>query len=375
VTLSLRVLNRLADFPASDWDALFPSGYPFTRHAFLSALEQSGCVGGNTGWDPVHLVLLDGGQAVAAMPLYAKHHSWGEFVFDHSWAQAAARLGEQYYPRLVSAVPFVPSTGPRMGGDTAHHPILLEAAEQIARDNQLSSAHLLFPSPEHGPAASDCGWLERHNIQFHWQRSDETDFAGFVARLTSEKRKKLLRERRRVEDAGIHFETRQAYDLSDAERARVYALYANTYEERGQPPYLTEAFFELWGSAAESPLKVILAHKDKRIVAMALTVQGNDTLYGRHWGAEDSYHSLHFECCYHQGIELCIQQRLSRYDAGAQGEHKLQRGFLPVITRSYHHLVNRRLSTAVADFLEQERSAVAERYQLLLAHSPYRQGG
>lgn len=373
--LRVRHLERAAALPAAVWDGCFPADYPFTRHAFLSALEERGCASPETGWTPCHAVLEDEAGAVLGIaPLYLKAHSYGEFVFDFSWAQASEQLGRRYYPKLLNAVPFTPSAGPRLGmREPAARGALAAALPELARVNRLSSCHALFLQDADLEALREAGCLERNDVQFHWRNQGYADFAGFVARLSSDKRKKLLRERRRVVEAGLRFEVRSGEELDTAAWEQVYTLYSNTYEERGQAPYLSLEFFLDYGQAAGTPVRLILAYAEQRLVAMAITVQGGSTLYGRHWGAEAHYHSLHFETCYYQGIDYCIRQGLQCYDAGAQGEHKLARGFEPVRTRSAHWLADPRLHKAVADALRRERGQVALRGEILADHSPFRQ--
>jgi uncharacterized protein len=368
-----RVLSSLREVEAASWDALFPAGYPFTRHAFLSALEEHGCVGPRTGWEPCHLVIEDAGGLAAAMPLYRKHHSYGEFVFDFGWADASHRLGAPYYPKLLCAAPFTPATGPRVGARTAELRLeILRHAGTLPEAGGFSSIHALFLDGTDAPATAEAGWLERHDLQFHWRRDGESDFDGFVARLRHDKRKKILRERRRVAEAGITFTVRAGDELGEAQWAEVYALYGNTYEERGQAPYLTPAFFLDYGRRPGTPVRLILAHDGARLIAVALTLVGGDTLYGRHWGCAERYDGLHFETCYYRGVELCLAQGLQRFDAGAQGAHKLARGFEPVITRSAHRLADARLAQAVGAFLSRERAEVARRQAFAAEHSPYR---
>ena len=369
----VRQLSRIADIPAADWDALYGSSYPFTQHAFLDALEQHRCVGGATGWEPCHLVLEDAGEVVAAMPLYRKLHSYGEFVFDFAWAEASHRIGVPYYPKLLCAIPFTPATGPRLGARTpeARRALLAHAAAQLAPGGP-GSIHALFLDEADAAAAAGEGWLERNDVQFHWHGRDDANFEAFLARLSHDKRKKIRRERRRVAEAGIGFEWRKGEELDEAQWAEVYALYGNTYEERGQAPYLTPGFFLDYGRRPGSPLRLILARDGARLIAVAITLQGGDTLYGRHWGCAERYDGLHFETCYYQGIELCLAEHLAHFDAGAQGAHKLARGFEPVVTRSAHRLEDARLAQAVDAFLERERAAVARHQSLLAEHSPYR---
>ncbi len=373
-----RVLTSLREVDEQSWDALFPAAYPFTRHAFLKALEDHGCVGAHTGWDPAHLVLEDGaGTLAAAMPLYRKRHSYGEFVFDFGWARAAQQLGAPYYPKLLCAIPFTPAAGPRLGArDAAARAALLAAAEREWQDQGLSSLHALFLDDGDAQAATGAGWLARHDLQYHWHRRGAGSFEDFLAQLSHDKRKKIRRERRQVAEAGIRFEWRRGDALSEAQWTRVYALYANTYEERGQPPYLTPAFFLDYGRRPGTPLRLVLGYDGapgaSEPMAVALTLAGGDTLYGRHWGCAEKYRGLHFETCYYQGIELCLAEGLSRFDAGTQGPHKLARGFEPVLTRSAHRLADERLAAAVAVFLAEERSAVARHHSQLAEHSAYR---
>lgn len=376
-----RQVARLGELQENDWDALFPADYPFTRHAFLKALEDHGCVGGRTGWEPCHLVLEDAaGALVAAMPLYRKRHSYGEFVFDFTWARAAQQMRVPYYPKWLCAVPFTPSAGPRLGARSPElRTALLEAAATLWTRSGLGSMHALFLDAADAQAASAAGWLERHDVQFHWSRRGANSFEEFLAQLSHDKRKKIRRERRQVAEAGIRFEWRRGDELDEAQWARVYALYANTYDERGQPPYLTPEFFLDYGRRPGTPLRVILGYDggpgDSGAMAVALTLAGGDTLYGRHWGCAEKYRGLHFETCYYQGIELCFAEGLSRFDAGTQGPHKLARGFEPVLTRSAHRLADPRLAEAVRAFLAGERAAVARHLAMLAGHSAYRHEG
>lgn len=373
-----RQVARLGEVPAAQWDALFPAGYPFARHGFLKALEDHGCVGGRTGWEPCHLVLEDGeGTLVAALPLYRKRHSYGEFVFDFAWARAAQQLGAPYYPKWLCAIPFTPSVGPRLGARTPGlRAALLEALATLWERSGLSSVHALFLDDDAAAPAQAAGWLLRHDVQFHWTRRDAESFEGFLAQLAHDKRKKIRRERRQVAEAGIRFEWRRGDELDEAQWARVHALYSNTYEERGQPPYLTPEFFLDYGRRPGTPVRLVLGYDGgAEPMAVAITLKGDDTLYGRHWGCAEKYRGLHFETCYYQGIELCFAEGLSRFDAGTQGPHKLARGFEPVLTRSAHRLADPRLGDAVGTFLAGERAAVARHLATLAEHSAYRREG
>ncbi|MBA4286811.1 MAG: GNAT family N-acetyltransferase [Xanthomonadaceae bacterium] len=371
--MRVRHLECASAIPAAQWDALFPPGYPFTRHAFLAALEAHGCVGPELGWTPCHAVLSDDRGIAAIAPLYLKAHSYGEFVFDFAWADASRRLGQPYYPKLVNAIPFTPCIGPRIGArDPSSRLAMAQQLPALAATAGLSGAHALFLDDADFVACRAAGMVERNDVQFHWYNASYSDFASFLATFSSDKRKKILRERRRMAEAGIRFEHRAGHELDEAAWRQVYRLYANTYAERGQRPYLTDEFFLDYGRQADTAVRLVLAFERTEMVAVAILLRGGDTLYGRHWGAADRYNGLHFETCYYQGIDYCIREGLRHFDAGAQGEHKLARGFTPQITRSAHWLAEPRLFDAVADHLERERAYVSEREALLDAHSPYK---
>jgi predicted N-acyltransferase len=371
----LRQHARIAEIDASAWDALFDPAYPFTRHAFLNTLETSGCVTAATGWQPCHATLADDeGRLLAAAPLYLKQHSYGEFVFDWAWAEASERLGAPYYPKLLCAVPFTPSQGPRLGAcDATARRALAAALPGLAADGQASSLHVLFAEDADREILSNETALQRCDVQFHWHNRGYPDFAAFLAQLTAEKRKKILRERRRIAESGLKFSVVPGDQLDAAGWAEVLRLYGNTYAVRGQNPYLNLEFFLDYGACAGTPVRLILCRDGARLVAVAITLQGGDTLYGRHWGAEADYHSLHFETCYYQGIDYCIREGLAHYDAGAQGEHKLARGFEPCLTHSLHWLDEPRLAEAVGRHLQRERPLVQARCRELRQHIPYRQ--
>lgn len=372
--LRQRQVRRLSEVAPAAWDTLFDSAYPFCRHAWLSLLETHGCVSESEGWEPQHLLLEDeAGALIGAAPLYLKHHSYGEFVFDFAWADASHRMGRPYYPKLLNAIPFVPAVGPRLGARSESSRALV--AHQLAKCSQAlgaSSVHSLFVDPTDACALRSQGMLERHDVQFHWTDRGYASMAGFLASLNSEKRKKLLRERRRVAEAGIMFETRRGKELSDSDWALVYRLYAHTYLERGQSPYFSADFLAATGRHPDLDLRLIFALHEGRRVAVAITFVGGTTLYGRHWGAEAHYHSLHFECCYYQGIELCLREGLTHFDAGTQGAHKHGRGFEAVRTVSFHDLADPRLRRAVEDYLARERQVMAARQDEFMHHTPYR---
>ncbi|UTW07188.1 GNAT family N-acetyltransferase [Pseudomonas benzenivorans] len=374
--MPISTLSALSELDASSWDALRIDQQPFLCHAFLSALEDSGSVGGRSGWQAAHRVLQDSqGRVLTAMPAYVKSHSYGEYVFDHGWADACHRAGIDYYPKLLGAIPFSPVSGQRVLGDPLAAGQLLDELSASLAQQGLSSLHINFTSP-----ADDAllqrrdGWLQRLGCQYHWRNRGYRDFQDFLDGLSSRKRKQIRKEREQVAGQGIDFDWREGAGLSEAEWDFVYLCYANTYQVRGQAPYLTRDFFSLLAERMPDAIRVVLARQGGRPVAMAFSLVGGDSLYGRYWGCLAEFDRLHFETCFYQGMDQAIAQGLQRFDAGAQGEHKLIRGFEPVLTRSWHYLCHPGLRAAVADFLEQERVGVqgyAEEARSLL---PYRQG-
>ncbi|OEC36200.1 hypothetical protein SAMN05216600_10152 [Pseudomonas cuatrocienegasensis] len=373
--MTLLLADSLRCLPATSWDALSATDQPFLRHAFLSALEDSGSIGAGTGWQAAHQVLLGAdGKPLAALPAYVKQHSYGEYVFDHAWADACHRAGIEYYPKLLGAIPFSPVSGPRLLGDPLAAAQLLDELTASLEPQGLSSVHVNFTDP-----AADAllqgreGWLERYGCQFHWHNRGYRDFQDFLEALSSRKRKQMRKEREQVAGQGIEFEWREGHQLTEAEWDFVYQCYANTYQVRRQAPYLTRAFFSLLAERMPESIRVVLARQGSRPVAMAFSLIGGGSLYGRYWGCLAEFDRLHFETCFYQGMAYAIEQGVQRFDAGAQGEHKLIRGFEPQITRSWHYLCHPGLRAAVADFLDQERAGVlayAEEARTLL---PYRQ--
>ncbi len=374
--MPIQTLSRLADIPAQHWDALLTSRQPFLRHAFLSSLEDSGSVGGRSGWQPEHRLLLDAdGVPRAALPLYRKAHSYGEYVFDWAWADACQRAGIRYYPKLLCAVPFSPVAGQRLLGDAQAVAGVLDELSHGLDAAGLSGLHLNFSEPAADALlAGRDGWLERIGCQFHWHNRGYRDFQDFLDALASRKRKQLRKEREQVAGQGLAFDWRSGEELSEADWDFVYACYANTYQVRGQAPYLTRSFFSLLAERMPEAIRLIWVRQGERPVAMAFCLCDDDTLYGRYWGCLAEFDRLHFETCFYQGIEWAIASGLRRFDAGAQGEHKLIRGFEPVITRSWHYLAHPGLRAAVADFLGQERVGVLAYRQAAQDALPYRQG-
>jgi len=357
--MSLTLLTQLADIPASQWDALTPNAQPFMRHAFLSALEESGSVSRATGWQPQHLLWCEGDKVLAAMPGYTKTHSMGEYVFDHAWAEASQRARIPYYPKWLSAVPFSPVSGARLLGNEHAGARLLQALPQFLEQQALYSAHINFSDARvHQHLAGDERWLPRLGCQYHWHNRGFRDFQDFLDLLTSRRRKQLRKERELVASQGVEFAWYEGAQLSEAQWDFIYDCYANTYLVRGRQPYLTRLFFSLLAQSMPAAIRVIIASQHGDPVAMAFSLVDGDTLYGRYWGCLEEFNRLHFETCFWQGMEYAIAHGLQRFDAGAQGEHKLIRGFEPVLTESWHRLRHPGLHDAVADFLQQERDGV-----------------
>ncbi|MDO8332985.1 MAG: GNAT family N-acetyltransferase [Pseudomonas sp.] len=368
-------LERLSDLPAPLWDALLPADQVFLQHGFLSALEDSGSVAPNSGWQPAHRLLTDAqGRPLAAMPLYLKSHSYGEYVFDMAWAEACERAGIGYYPKLLTAVPFTPVSGARLLGDADACGQLLDGLLADMAQQGCSGLHINFTdgSADALLAARE-GWLERLGCQYHWFNRSYRDFADFLDALASRKRKQLRKEREQVAGQGIEFDWREGHQLSELEWDFVYACYANTYLVRGRRPYLTRDFFSLLAQRMPQAIRLVLARQGSRPVAMAFSFLAGDTLYGRYWGCLGDFDRLHFETCFYQGIDYAIGQGVQRFDAGAQGEHKLIRGFEPVLTRSWHYLAHPGLRVAVAEFLQQERAGVRAYAEQARQQLPYRQ--
>ena len=378
--LEARRLKSIAEVEARDWNALNAGGVPFLRHEFLHTLEATGCVGRGTGWTPAHLVLHGGGKhptLVGALPLYEKSHSWGEFVFDFSWAEAYARHGDRYYPKLVAAIPVTPVTGPRVlvspaDSAAAVREALTRAAEALAEERAASSVHAQFPTAEEAEFLGQQGWLPRLDCQFHWFNKGYADFEGFLQSFTAEKRKKAKRERRRVLEAGIDFEFRRGGELSLAEWRTVHRLHALTFHRHGHEPYLSLEFFATLSRVWPEQPVVALARRGREVVATAIFFEGSEALYGRYWGASADYHSLHFETCYHQGIEFAIRQGLARFEPGTQGLHKLARGFTPTLTHSAHFIRDPRYRRALAAFLSEEGASVRDYANAASRHLPFR---
>ncbi len=372
-----RFLDSIAQVEAQKWNALAGSAQPFLRHEFLLALEESGCAAPRTGWDPKHVILEDAdGKAVAAMPLFRKSHSRGEFVFDFSWAGAYAQHGIKYYPKLLTAVPFTPVSGPRLllsplTARKAAANSMIRAVVDYARSNQLSSWHVLFPTEETAAELDQAGLILRRDCQFHWYNQGYDSFEAFLATFTAEKRKKAKRERRRVAEAGIEFDTLHGGEMTASLWRVVYAFYADTFHRHGHEPYLNLDFFKRIAAAMPDELMLKIARIGSEPIAVAIFFVGNEALYGRYWGAGGNFHSLHFEACYYQGIEYCIEKKLQRFEPGTQGEHKVPRGFVPTMTHSAHYIADPRFAAAIRDYAQREARGVDSYAAAVQSHVPY----
>jgi predicted N-acyltransferase len=372
-----RFLDSITQIDAASWNSLLRDGQPFLRHEFLSALEESGCAVPRTGWTARHLVIeAADGRAIGAMPLFRKGHSRGEFVFDFSWATAYAQHGLKYYPKLLSAVPFTPVRGPRL----LIHPktdakvmtqALIRAAIDYARDEQLSSWHVLFPTDDTAERMRSAGLILRRDCQFHWYNQGYESFDAFLATFTAEKRKKAKRERRRVAEAGIVFDTYHGGEMTDALWDTVYPFYADTFYRHGHEPYLNLDFFKRIAASMPDRLMLKVARIGAERIAVAVFFVSDDALFGRYWGAGGNYHSLHFETCYYQGIEYCIDRKLQRFEPGTQGEHKVPRGFVPTLMSSAHFVADPRFAAAIRDFAAREARGVDRYAADVNEHVPY----
>jgi len=377
--LDIRLVNEIGSIPAAQWNRLAGADYPFVRHEFLAGLERFDCLAPH-GWQPVHVTATDGDRLLGAMPLYVKDNSIGEFVFDWSWAEAYQRAGGRYYPKLVCAIPFTPVTGPRLlvdpgaGDARAVRAALIDGAVELARRLGLSSLHCLFPTDVERDALAAHGLLLRAGCQYHWHNRGYADFDAFLATLNAKRRKQIRRERRAVAETGISIDTLHGADI-DADTWRAFhTFYCSTFLRRWGEPRVTLAFFEWLGARLGAQICLFVARRRGRPVAGAFAMRGADALYGRHWGCSEAVPYLHFELCYYRTIEYCIDKRLQRLDAGAQGEHKVARGFEAVRTWSAHWLREPGFRAAVADFLDRETRMIDHYVDEVGEHSPYRHG-
>ena len=376
--------DRISDIPARHWNRLSVGAGPFLQHEFLMAMEESGCVSQATGWRPRHLAVYgtdtaDDEMPCAVMPLYAKTNSYGEFVFDFAWAEAWHAHGLHYYPKLVTAPPFSPCMGPRLLHEASTSlpellPSLTAAVTAEAATLGASSWHVLFPEAGLADGLQQAGLAERQGTQFHWFNRGYESFDDFLATFSSRKRKAVRKERQAVADEGLKFDWKSGSEISSEDLERFFAYYRNTYLERGRDAYLNLDFFVRLCEGMPEQLRFLFVRRDGRSMAGALYLCDGQTLYGRYWGCEEQAAFLHFETCYYQGIELCIAEGLQRFDAGAQGEHKIRRGFEPILTRSLHWVADERFRPAIKRFCEEEAAYVQEYMAAARAHLPYRRG-
>lgn len=374
--MQVQVHRSIDDISPAEWDALAGDD-PFLRHAFLAAMEHSGSACPETGWLPLHLACRDDhDKLVGALPLYLKSHSYGEFVFDWAWADAYQRHGLHYYPKLVSAVPFSPVPGSRLLVPASADRIavaraLLEQVRNLAKQFKASSIHCLFPLEAELADWNHAGFLTRRDTQFHWHNRGYGSFEDFLSNFTADKRKKVHRERRRIAEAGIEMRMLAGSELDGRLMAAMYRFYLATYEKRGRTAYLSEAFFAEIRRTMPEDLRVCFAFLGREPVAAAICLQGGDTLYGRHWGSSQEFHSLHFEACYYQGIQYCIERGLRHFNPGTQGEHKISRGFEPTYTWSTHWLARPEFQAAIDEYLQREQHHVDAYLRETEAHLPF----
>ncbi|KMK65334.1 GNAT family N-acetyltransferase [Puniceibacterium sp. IMCC21224] len=383
-TIEVSVLASLDQIAPEIWDACAcPEAAdggraidPFTTHRFLSALEKSGSVGDRTGWTPHYLTAAVDGETIAVAPLYGKGHSQGEYIFDHNWAQALENAGRHYYPKLQIAVPFTPATGRRFltrpGFEVAGMSALVQGAVQIAADNELSSLHATFCTEAEAIAGEEMGLLRRTTQQFHWVNEGYADFDGFLAALSSRKRKTIRKERAKAQEFGGTIEVLTGDQIQPEHWDAFWMFYQDTGARKWGTPYLTRRFFDLAQDVLRDDILLVLARRDGDYIAGALNFIGRDTLFGRYWGCIEDHPCLHFELCYYQAIDFAISRRLSRVEAGAQGEHKLARGYLPTPVHSLHWIADAGFGQAVARYLQAERAAVNEDIEVLTAYGPFR---
>ncbi|WP_299937328.1 GNAT family N-acetyltransferase [uncultured Pelagimonas sp.] len=382
-TITITILTSLDQIAASDWDACAcPEAQdgrpndPFTTYRFLKALEDSGSVGHGTGWDPRYLVAEQNGLTIAVAPLFAKSHSQGEYIFDHNWAHSLEQAGGSYYPKLQIAVPFTPATGRRFltrpGYEAAGMSALIQGAVQFGANNELSSLHITFCTEAEAIAGAEMGLLRRTSQQFHWVNDNYADFDAFLGNLSSRKRKNIRKERARAHGFGGQIETLTGDQIQPQHWDAFWQFYQDTGSRKWGTPYLTRGFFDIAHEVLRDDIALVLCSRDGQPVAGALNFIGRAALFGRYWGCVEDHPCLHFEACYYQAIDFAIAQGLERVEAGAQGEHKLARGYLPVATHSLHWLANPGFSEAVARYLEAERAAIDEDIEILTSYGPFR---
>ncbi|WP_319379772.1 GNAT family N-acetyltransferase [Thiomicrorhabdus sp.] len=374
-----KILSSINNIASEEWDRLHASDYPFIQHAFLKALEDNHCTGAHFGWIPKHLLLYQKAQLVAAMPLYEKHNNYGEFVFDHAWSQAWEQFQTPYYPKLVSAIPYTPATGPRLLVTSEVDPAqrqqlrnrLWQAALTYCRQNHYSGFHLLFSEEQH-ERKHFTPTFQRHDIQYQWLNQGYRRFEDFLSSLAPKKRKNIQRERKAIAQSDLSIKRLNGHQATREDWRAFSVFYEKTFVDKWSTPTLNFGFFEQIGRSMPDAVLLVLAYENGRCIAGSLMLHSKHTLYGRHWGASEERKFLHFEACFYQGIEYAIEQGIQRFEPGAGGEHKIARGFIPVTTLSAHELAPHPLEPAIARFCQQEAELVAKDLEYLWEHSPYK---
>lgn len=375
--MKVKQLNSITEIDSVSWNKLAGQDYPFLRHEFLLSLEQSESVSEKTGWLPQHLLVMDADELIALMPLYLKTHSRGEYVFDQQWAQAHQQAGFHYYPKWLTSIPFTPCQGPRFiikdaDNQTAITKLLLDTIKAISASRSISSWHCLFANPDQINLLQSLGLAVREDVQFHWFNKNYHNFDDFLQTLTSSKRKMIRRERRKILEHNIRFEKLLGTEVSEAQWQAFYQFYTITYLKNGSRPYLNLTFFLQCAALMGKQMLLIMAVKDHRYVGAALSFIGTDTLYGRYWGSMEEFDFLHFETCYYQGLEYAIERQLAHFDSGAQGEHKIARGFEPITTYSAHWIKNESFAKAIKLFLLREQKMVSAYKQDASTYLPFK---
>lgn len=372
MNLTLEIRDSITDISVEQWDALI-EGMPLLSHAFLSAMEESGSVGKGTGWQPYPMVVYDQQALVGIMPLYLKTHSYGEYVFDWAWADAYQRNGIAYYPKLLSAIPFSPITSTRLIAKSPHiQKLMVQALNETMLKHQLSSAHVLFPDAASAEVLKQAGWMQRHGVQFRWENSAFNSFDDFLMTLSHDKRKKIRQERKKIVESGVECRTIKGPDITEALWDFFYACYTHTYHEHHSTPYLTREFFKLIGQRMPHNILLVVAYYEGELVASALNLYDQTTLYGRYWGALRYMPNLHFELCYYQAQTFCIAENIQYFEGGAQGEHKLARGFKPRPTSSFHKIAHPDFAEAIQEFVTREAKGIAVYTNELEERTPFK---
>ncbi len=376
MTLKVDLADSVTSLNAQSWDALV-GGMPLLSHAFLSALEESKSIGNGTGWQSCPMLVFDDEALVGGLPLYVKSHSYGEYVFDWAWAEAYEKNGLNYYPKLIAAIPFSPITSQRLlvasvNNASQIQSLMVETLEEITRSNQFSGAHVLFPNEDSAKVLSEANWLQRHGVQFQWKNESFENFEGFLSQLTQEKRKKIRQERKKVVNSGVVCHRVKGPDISEAQWEFFYQCYCNTYREHRSTPYLSREFFKIIAKTMPQHILLVMAYKDGAPIASALNFYDQNTLYGRYWGCLEYVPNLHFELCYYQAQEFCIAENIQYFEGGAQGEHKLARGFKPKATCSFHQIAHPQFANAIEDFVMREAHGIAKYTNELEDRAPFK---